>query len=140
MEVAFERYGTVYRYDAKTLWTAYGVALLVAGLAVLMGTTALWLNGVAYDNTFSTVLRATYIDGPGASRSEALHNRSTDRVDDGSRPLPKALARAIVVVRSSSRNRKTDLELRDSSGAPPQSDDASGVEASLLHTSKRHTL
>lgn len=75
-----------------TLWIAYGVAIFFAALAVATGSTAMWLNGVAYDASFSTILRTSYIGEVATGRPEYLpHN-------DGSRPLPKQLAKAVVVV------------------------------------------
>lgn len=77
-----------------TLWIAYGSAIFGTALAVAMGWRALWLNGVAYDSSFSTVLRTSRIVS-----TSAEHNGTYDEGDDdGSQPLPKTLSSAKIVV------------------------------------------
>jgi len=58
---------------------------------------ALWFDGVAYDNSFSTILRTSRIS-IGTVESgwgEVFEDRLAD---DGGQPLPHALAKATVVV------------------------------------------
>lgn len=75
---------TVYLYKPSNLWVAYGLAILFGTFSVLVGSHALWRNGVSYDACISTfaiamqheevgnpsLLFLRHIDWP--SRSEML--------------------------------------------------------------------
>lgn len=133
-----ETWANVYIYDYKTLWIAYGVALACAALAVLVGSIAMWQNGVAYDNAFSTVLRATYISSATvqAGTSDASHS-----ADDGSTPLLKSLASAIVVVNASrcghyegEAEPSGDSSVATEAPAKPEDSDGSSPGSSLLNS------
>jgi hypothetical protein len=99
----------VYVYDFRTLWISYGLSIFFTALAIVIGFSAMWDNGVAYDSDFSTVLRASRIHNntagnEGGGADEINHkddDRSTvndeSKVDDGSKPLPEYLKRAIVI-------------------------------------------
>jgi multisubunit Na+/H+ antiporter MnhC subunit len=86
--VTFREWRTIYDYDPVTLWIAYGATLLLATLAIVTGIIAMVWNGAAYDDSFSSILRMSRLD------AVDLHG------DDGSRPLPNALARSAVVIAS----------------------------------------
>jgi hypothetical protein len=72
-----------YNYNARDLWLTYGVAIAAATLCTTVGLFAIWSNGAAYQNLFSTFLRTT--------RDELLQNL-IDHEDNGAEPLPKRLA------------------------------------------------
>ena len=95
MNVTFDEYRNVYIYDAVALWVAYGLAISFTALVVLVGGTAMTLNGIAYDNHFSTVLRTSRI------QISPIKDKAQYAVDDdGGRPLPKQLREALIVVTS----------------------------------------
>ena len=82
-------YQNMYVYSAIKLWAAYGVAILLASLAVLLGLITMFLNGAAYSQTFSTVFRAAR----GAGMSEKIRDSDVAGED----PLPKRLATAQIL-------------------------------------------
>lgn len=82
-------YHNVYSYARFTLWLSYGLAILVAGLAVLIGLFCISLNGASFSHDFSTVLRTT--------RNAELSVEMKDEDNRGRDPLPKYLADAEVV-------------------------------------------
>ncbi|KAM0714117.1 hypothetical protein Q7P37_011081 [Cladosporium fusiforme] len=95
-EVTFEEWHNIYAYDAATLWAAYGAAIISATIAVSVGFSAMHLNGAAYDANFSTILRTSQISEP--PRMDDHDPEPGDERDDGSKPLPKSLEKAIVLV------------------------------------------
>jgi hypothetical protein len=100
--VTFDEWRNTYAYDARTLWAAYGAAIVSTIIAVLVGSIAMASNGVAYSANFSTILRTSQIrKSPAADDRDA---EPSDGFDDGRVPLPKSLAKAIVVVNSSQRD------------------------------------
>ncbi|OAL53864.1 hypothetical protein IQ07DRAFT_667990 [Pyrenochaeta sp. DS3sAY3a] len=50
---------TVYAYQPRNLWLAYGIAIAFSFAGVALGLRALWLNGVAHDNSFSSIMATT---------------------------------------------------------------------------------
>jgi hypothetical protein len=87
--VTSETYEPVYVYSPFKLWVAYGPAILLASIGVLLGLLAMLLNGVTYTNHFSTVLRtARHVYLGTAIRSEDA---------GGKDPLPKYLAKTTVL-------------------------------------------
>ena len=78
----------IYDYSAWKLWLAYGIAILLASAAVVVGTATMWSSGAAYSDNFSTVFRAA----SGAEVSTPL--RSEDL--NGRDPLSRELAEATV--------------------------------------------
>ena len=81
--MTLETYQNVYRYDPATLWIAYGLSVLFATLAVIVGTTTLVLSGVSYSHNFSTVVRV--------SRTANLSVEVLKRDGFGADPLPNYL-------------------------------------------------
>jgi hypothetical protein len=54
-----------YEYDPSSLWRAYGTAIALSLVAVILGLRALWINGVSHDNAFSSIMattRSRYLD------------------------------------------------------------------------------
>ena len=49
----------IYAYNPKNLYVAYGIALLFALFANILGTLAYLSNGVTHNNSFSSIVRAT---------------------------------------------------------------------------------
>lgn len=49
----------VYAYHPKNLFLAYGIALFLAIIAVILGLCAYLSNGVSHSNSFSSIVRAT---------------------------------------------------------------------------------
>ncbi|TKA57864.1 hypothetical protein B0A55_12513 [Friedmanniomyces simplex] len=85
-----ETYENVYAYAARTLWIAYGLAILSTVLAVMIGFTSLILAGASFDGSFSTVLRV--------GRTARLTEEMRDGDGDGHQPLPKHLKTARLIV------------------------------------------
>ncbi|EFQ93601.1 hypothetical protein CFE70_010171 [Pyrenophora teres f. teres 0-1] len=63
--VGFWEQHSEYEYLPCNLWLAYGIAIVLAFLSILLGLRAVWLNGVCHDNSFSSIMAATrnaYLD------------------------------------------------------------------------------
>ena len=75
-----------YTYDVDTLWVAYGIAVLFASLATLLGLLTIWRSKASYSHRFSTIVRVART----ADLSEEV--RSDDK--SGQDPLPEYLKRA----------------------------------------------
>lgn len=88
---ALETWHNAYRYNAATLWIAYGLAIGATALAVAGGFTALVANGAAYSDKFSTLFRV--------SRTAGLSVEVKEVDGRGSDPLPGYLGRARVDLR-----------------------------------------
>ncbi|KAK4901585.1 hypothetical protein LTR27_001357 [Elasticomyces elasticus] len=129
--VTFTTYHNIYVYDPITLWTAYGIAILLTAIAVGTGTYALVSNGVAYDTNFSTVLRTSRLSKRLKGVDEELAGED-GQDDDGSRPLPECLANATIIM-TTGRSRQTQRQFHKGVKAgvmAVESNDAS--ELSLL--------
>ena len=79
---------TVYTYAADKLWAAYGAAMSITIVSVIIGISAIFLNDGSYSNAFSTILRAT--------RTAELNVKVEESDLDGKDPLPEYLAKALV--------------------------------------------
>jgi hypothetical protein len=88
VNVTFHEVHTVYIYRAWKLWTAYGIAILLSAIVVLVGLVCMWLNGACYSNRFSTLLRVAR----GAEISVPIFGEDLSGRD----PLPGYLSRARV--------------------------------------------
>jgi hypothetical protein len=55
----------LYSYHASILWISYGLAILFALLANILGAFAYWSNGVSHDRLFSSILSSTRDQGLG---------------------------------------------------------------------------
>jgi hypothetical protein len=84
----------IYKYTAWHLWLAYGIGLLAAVLIIFLGFAAISVNGASYSTKFSTYLRTA----PLSIIDEVL---SDDR-DTGADPLPKDVARRMMMLRCGS--------------------------------------
>ncbi|KAL2074611.1 hypothetical protein VTL71DRAFT_8389 [Oculimacula yallundae] len=49
----------IYAYNARNLWAAYGSAIFVTFLSILVGFRALLSNGISYETSFSTIVATT---------------------------------------------------------------------------------
>jgi len=113
VNVTYDVYDNIYVYDSVVLWIAYGLAIFLTGLSIVIGFAAMRSNGVAYDTNFSTVLRATHIQ----QQSDAISGHKErpqmwiQGQDDGSRPLPKSLEDAFVIMRASPNERLLETSL-----------------------------
>lgn len=78
----------VYSYDRSTLWTAYGLSILLCAVASLFGITTIILSGASYSYQFSTILRVV--------KTSTLDTDIADEKSDGfgRDPLPKYLENA----------------------------------------------
>ncbi|KAK5125237.1 hypothetical protein LTR85_000913 [Meristemomyces frigidus] len=76
-------------FQNYTLWLAYGLAILCTAIAVVLGFLAILSNGASYSNNFSTITRS-------ARNAELSVEVEPD--DTGRDPLPRGLAKAIVVM------------------------------------------
>lgn len=88
MNVTLPQHQNIYIYSAIKLWAAYGVTIFLAALTVLLGLITIFLNGVSYSNSFSTIFRA--------AKGASIGERITDGDVIGEDPLPKRLAMAQV--------------------------------------------
>lgn len=88
MNVTLPLYQDIYVYSAIKLWAAYGVAVFLAVLAILLGFVTMLLSGASYSNSFSTIFLAVQ----GATVSEKIGDHDMAGED----PLPKRLATAQV--------------------------------------------
>jgi hypothetical protein len=79
---------TVYSYSHSRLWIAYGLAIPLAIISVLIGLSSMLSSGIAYTNHFSTILRA--------ARYANMETSLMPEDADGKDPLPKYLTTAIV--------------------------------------------
>ncbi|KAK5744824.1 hypothetical protein LTR17_001901 [Elasticomyces elasticus] len=80
----FESNIQVYSYDSVKLWAAYGCAIGVSALAVLLGFWTVFDSGAVYSDNFSTLLRVT------REVEMSVDIALADR--DGKDPLPGYLA------------------------------------------------
>jgi hypothetical protein len=92
-EVASETYRNVYVYTRRRLCTAYGTAILVATVAILLGLHTVFTVGASYSNEFSTILRV--------SRHAHLSREVTYEDATGQDPLPKYLAKTTLTITKS---------------------------------------
>ena len=88
--VALQTYRNQYTYAAKTLWIAYGLALLFAALAIAIGLASILLMGSAFENTFSTIVRV--------GRVSTVTEYMQDSDGKGTAPLPKHLRKARLIM------------------------------------------
>jgi hypothetical protein len=86
--VTFPNFETVYVYTPFRLWIAYGIAILLATIGVLIGTWSMFSSGLAYTNHFSTILRT--------ARHANMETSILPEDTDGKDPLPKYLTKATV--------------------------------------------
>ncbi|GIZ46349.1 hypothetical protein CKM354_000947700 [Cercospora kikuchii] len=86
VNVTYGLYGNVYSYATDKLWLAYGIAIGVTVLNVIIGIIAICRTGASYTGNFSTIARAARNADIGADMRE-------DRFP-GSDPLPKSMAKA----------------------------------------------
>ena len=102
--VTATNYVNVYAYSARRLWIAYGLAVGLATIAVIIGLTTLLFSRASYSNNFSTILR---------NARNATLSVKVDQRDLGQDPLPKSLAEATVIVSSAAiyaHNKVANLE------------------------------
>ncbi|KAM0458563.1 hypothetical protein ACHAPV_005955 [Trichoderma viride] len=86
IDVTVTTYALVYSYAALTLWLAYGIALCMTLLSILLGTLSIYHNGGAsYTTKFSTILRAAYC----IDFSEPIRPEDTDGKDPTPRYIKK---------------------------------------------------
>jgi hypothetical protein len=126
VKVTFREWRTIYDYDHVTLWIAYGATLLLTALAIFAGIIVMVWNGAAYDGSFSSILRMGRLD------AVDLHG------DDGSRPLPDALARSAVVIASATHDAVAAVAERSTlDGGAERDDGLDGNSESVLLVSAK---
>ena len=130
--MTYEIYRNVYTYDSVTLWIAYGLAIFFTALAVVIGSRAMWFNRVAYDANFSTVLRTSWIRSTIAEHDEGAEGLGCCDGDDGSRPLPKSLARAIVIMTAAQGKRCSNTMSLESKDGVVTEEHPEAANANLL--------
>jgi hypothetical protein len=84
--VTTHSFKTVYVYAWKRLWIAYGLATLFTLAIAALGILAIILNRASYDDTFSTILRA--------SRNAELSVEILPGAMSAESPLPSYLKKA----------------------------------------------
>ena len=77
---------SVYSYNAKTLWLAYGLAILFSVLSVAAGLYAIFVSGRSYSKHFSTIVRV--------ARTADLSEDVLEHERSGEDPLPRRLKHA----------------------------------------------
>lgn len=88
--VTLYNYPNIYQYTWQRLVLSYGLAILFALVAVIIGALSLLRSGQSYDHTFSTIVRTT--------RSKELDELIEPKDRDGRDPLPEYIADANVRV------------------------------------------
>jgi hypothetical protein len=79
-------YALVYLYAAQTLWLAYGIALGLTFLSILLGIVSIYYNGgFSYTTKFSTILRVAHC----IDLSEPIRPEDTDGKDPTPRYIKK---------------------------------------------------
>lgn len=91
-------YRNIYVYSEFKLWAAYGAAISLALLTVLLGLVAMLMNGVSYSANFSAVFLA--------ARGAVLSEKVRERDLGGEDPLPKYLKGVQVSFEQSSAEEK----------------------------------
>jgi hypothetical protein len=87
----------IYVYRPRDLWLAYGISAAATFLCMGIGVYSMWQNGACYQTVFSTFLRVT---------KDGNLLRLIDPADSGAEPLPKDLAKASVVLATSSTGKR----------------------------------
>ncbi|KAK6430594.1 hypothetical protein LTR95_013249 [Oleoguttula sp. CCFEE 5521] len=111
-------YETVYAYSASTLWTAYGLAITLATIAIGVGLYSMIVERAYYSADFSTIMRMT--------QAARLSTTIADEDTAGRSPLPKYLANADISFRRDAKGDAAAMQdqmyaLEDSSGATARS-------------------
>ncbi|RHZ70637.1 hypothetical protein CDV55_105263 [Aspergillus turcosus] len=88
--VTITTWGNVYSYSLPTLWIAYGIAILVTTISVLLGLVAYFANHGSYSTKFSTIVRKT--------RKAPISPPFDVDDDNGRDPLPKSIARSKISI------------------------------------------
>lgn len=102
VNVTFHTYAPTYVYAVKTLWFAYGIAIIVSAVGVVAGLCCMFTTGASFSNDFSTILRATRHAAVGVDLKEGD--------GDGKDPLPRYLAEATVLFEGGIWNRSASLQ------------------------------
>ncbi|KEQ66144.1 uncharacterized protein M437DRAFT_72949 [Aureobasidium melanogenum CBS 110374] len=101
VNITIVTYYSQYEYAAAMLGLAYGTAVLMATIIVVLGCIAIFSSGLSYSSSFSTVLRTT---------SHASVSTEISREDAvGQDPLPKHLAEATITFEHVVRAREIQL-------------------------------
>lgn len=89
--VTLNLFGNVYSYGADKLWLAYGIAIGVTLLNVLVGLWVMVQTGASFTDNFSTVVRV--------AKNAAIEEDMQESHLPGKDPLPKRLAKAEIRLR-----------------------------------------
>ncbi|EME78326.1 uncharacterized protein MYCFIDRAFT_216609 [Pseudocercospora fijiensis CIRAD86] len=82
-------YQNVYEYSPVKLWLAYGIAIALTLLGTILGLIAIFKNGAAFSDDFSTILRT--------ARYARLSREVSYSDSDGRDPLPEYLSETTIV-------------------------------------------
>ena len=99
VEITQDLYGNVYSYAMDKLWLAYGIAIGVCVLNVVVGFVAVFTTGASFTDNFSTITRM--------ARNATIEADLSESRLAGKDPLPRHLAKAEM------RLRKADALLLD---------------------------
>lgn len=124
-DVTLYTYPNTYVYTWRRLVLAYGLAILFAAVAVIIGGLALLRSGESYSYTFSSIVRTT--------RHKALDKLVRPEDRGGQDPRPKHIGEAVVVV-GQDRTALADIELKTTPDPvpetrPQQGEDEEGLTA-----------
>lgn len=86
VDVTFDLFGNVYSYESDKLWLAYGVAIGVTVLNVMIGLWTVARTGASFMDKFSTIVRA--------ARNANIEVDMFEERLAGKDPLPKTMAKA----------------------------------------------
>lgn len=91
VDVTFDLFGNVYSYESDKLWLAYGVAIGITVMNVMIGLWTVARTGASFTDKFSTIIRA-------AKNSNIEVDMFEERLA-GRDPLPKTMAKAEIRMR-----------------------------------------
>ena len=86
--VTFHHVENIYAYTAWKLLTAYGIAIALCAITVVLGLISIALNGACYSRNLSTI----FVKAKGAETSTHIEDQDLNGRD----PLPRYLAKARV--------------------------------------------
>ncbi|KAF2729849.1 hypothetical protein EJ04DRAFT_58628 [Polyplosphaeria fusca] len=108
----------IYKYSAKRLWIAYGIAIALTAIAVLHGLILMFSSGASYSDSVSTIMRSAWIAELDIDRAD--HEQGFQD------PLPKSLAVAKILLPSNIHT----WAAKDERAPPVSYDDMSGMSKS----------
>lgn len=101
-QIHYNYYANIYSYQPFDLYLSYGIGIVMVAFCTAIGCRALYRNGVAYKDSWSTTLRTTR----GRDLDAIMDVRPTET--SGAEPLSKAIERTSVTFSHSRKSSQTD--------------------------------